>query len=292
MKILVTGGCGSIGSHLIAELKEKHELTLFDLAPPQSQDCKHIKGDVLKPEEVRKAVVGMDAVIHLVGGHSSPDPFLTMNLNAIGTFNVLECMAQEGVPRLLHSSSNSVFGAVFSKKPFSPEFFPLDVRARPRPQDPYGLAKLAAEQMCRGYHDGYGMRIISIRHCWVWVKDDPTRGRAQYARRAEIAAKGDDGRETPLNIRRLWGYIDVSDVVRGYLLALEKIDEVGHEVVNLSAADTFSDEKSIDLIRKYYPGVKQVSEAYHTEPHTALYGHEKARKLLGWEPQVSWRDMV
>ena len=289
MKILMTGGSGGIGTRLVDGLKDGHEITVFDIAEPKTKCCEYLSGSILDPEALAAAIGGMDVVIHLAGGHQSPDPHEVFRFNAQGTFNVLECMAGAGVKRLVHASSDSAFGLVFRKRHFCPEGFPITEEMEPGPQDCYGLAKLAAEEICRGYSQWHGIRSICLRHCWVWSRGHS--GLDPYADRAEIAAKGDDGRETWLNIGRLWGYIDVSDVVRAYILALRKIDDVEHEVFFLSAADTFTEEKSLDLITEYFPDTKNVSEEYRTDDNKSLFGCDKALKMLDWEPQVSWREM-
>lgn len=64
-----------------------------------------------------------------------------------------------------------------------------------------------------------------------------------------------------------------------------------HEVFFLSAGDTFTEERSLDLITKYFPDTKNVSEEYRTDDNKSLFGCDKALKMLGWEPEVSWREM-
>jgi nucleoside-diphosphate-sugar epimerase len=289
MKILVTGGSGSIGIRVVDDLKSEHAITVFDIAEPHTASCRHISGSILDPEALRETMQGMDVVIHLAGGHQSTDPHEVFGINAQGTFNVLESMARAGVTRLIHASSDSAFGLVFRKTHFCPEAFPIIEEMDPMPQDSYGLAKLAAENICRGYGKAYGIRSICLRHCWVWSRDSG--GVDHYADRSEIAAKGDDGRETWLNIGRLWGYVDISDVVKAYHLALGRIDDVEHEVLFLSAADTFTEEKSLDLITEYFPDTKSIGEVYRTDPYRSLFSCDKALRILGWKPQVSWRNM-
>ena len=228
MKVLVTGGSGWIGSAVVADLMDEYEITVFDVTEPRTEACKYVEGNILRPDSLTRAMNGTDAVIHLAGGHQSADPHEIMRLNALGSFNVLEGLARSTTTRLIAASSDSAFGLVFRKCHFCPEAFPVNEGMTPRPQDPYGLAKLAAENMCRGYAEGYGIRSICLRHCWVWGTNGPM-GNA-YLKREEIAGKGDDGTERWVNVGRLWGYIDISDVVRAYRLALERIDEVKHEI--------------------------------------------------------------
>ena len=289
MRVLVTGGSGLIGRNVVTDLTLRHEVRVLDLLPPPCEDCEFFRGDVGRPEDLRRAMDSVEAVVHIAGGHQSSDPYKVMHFNAMCTFNVLEVMAALGIKRLVYASSDSAFGLVFRKTHFCPPAFPISETLKPRPQDAYGLAKLLAEEMCRGYTEGYGIRTICLRHCWVWWKDAPHGN--PYRMRPEIAARGADGSEQRVNIGRLWGYVDMSDVVSAYRSALGNIDRVDHEVVFLSASDTFSDRESIDLIRECFPETRDVSDEYRVDPYKSLFDIAKAKHVLGWEPSVSWREV-
>jgi nucleoside-diphosphate-sugar epimerase len=167
--ILVTGGAGFMGSHLVAALAARGERVrvLDSLATGKRNNLAGLEGvvdfrigDIRRPEDVRGAVQGADCVVHLAGLRGVPrsqdHPGLIREVNVTGTSNVLACARAEGVTRVVYASSVLVYGG-------GP--FPQEENQIPRPVSPYGASKLESEALCQGretvilrYFNVYGPR--------------------------------------------------------------------------------------------------------------------------------------
>lgn len=283
MKILVTGGSGRIGRFVVAGLqKANHEVTIFDIKEPGESNSEFVGGSITSPAEIGSAMRGMDGVIHLAAIPSMmPDVQSAeyMNINVTGTFNVLEAAAKNNVSKVAIASSDSALGFVFSTHNLSPDYFPIDEDHPLKPQDPYGLSKLIGEELCKRTTRRYGTATICLRFCWVWFPQT-------YAHRTDIVTK-----ESDLNAKRMWGYVDVRDVAQACRLSVES-DNILHEAFFITAEDTFSDESSLELMRKHYSNVSQISDSYLVEKHKSMYDISKAKKILGYTPQYKWREVA
>lgn len=282
MKVLVTGGSGNIGRSVVAELSSSgHEVTIFDVKGPEGPSVEFVLGSVTEAKAIERAAKGMDAIVHLAAIPAlRPDvPGVEyMHVNVAGTFNVLEAAAKESVGKVVMASSDSTLGFVFCTHRFAPECFPIDEAHPLRPQDPYGLSKLLGEEVCKAATRKYGVQTVCLRFCWVWFEDT-------YAHRQDVL-DGDINTLTKI----LWGYVDVRDAAQACRLAVESTDPTPHDAFFITAADTFADTPSLDLIRTHFPEVRTVSNAYLAGPYKGLIDTSKARKLLGYAPQYTWRD--
>lgn len=280
MKVLVTGGNGRIGRFVVAELQtQKHDVIVFDMAGPGDADVDFVKGDITRPDEIDRAMKGVDGIVHLAAIPSMMPgvPYVEyMNVNVTGTFNVLAAAANNNVGKIAIASSDSALGFVFSTHSFSPNYFPIDEDHPLQPQDPYGLSKLMGEELCKMATRRYGIKTICLRFCWVWFPDT-------YAHRNTIA-------KADISANQMWGYVDVRDVSQACRLAMEA-KNILCESFFITAQDTFSDDESIELIKKNYPKVRQISNDYLTEKHKSLFDTSKAKKLLGYRPQYRWREV-
>lgn len=174
MKVLVTGGCGFLGARIAARLASRGDrVTVFDAVAPATAvpaGAAVVTGDITDAEAVAEAVGGgIDAVVHcaaVVGVPASVrDPLRCVSVNVAGSVVLLEAMRRAGVRRLVHLSSNEVYGDA-SATPIA-EDHPL------RPQLPYGVTKLAVEQLCRDYGALYGIASVSLRGSWIYAPDFP-----------------------------------------------------------------------------------------------------------------------
>lgn len=181
---LVTGGAGFIGSHVVDELVHRGERVrvLDDFSTGKRENiASHlesielIEGDLTDQVTVKRAVNGVHYVLHLGAipsvSHSVADPLTCNAVNVIGTLNVLIAARDEGVKRVVYSSSTSVYGndPVLPKR----EGMPTD------PISPYAVSKLSGEGYCRAFCEVYGLQTVALRYFNVFgPRQDPT---SQYA---------------------------------------------------------------------------------------------------------------
>lgn len=169
MKYLVTGGAGFIGSNIAEELvRRKAGVRVLDslitgnldnIRPFRSK-IDFIKGDIRDKKDLRRALKGVDYVIHQAALRSVPksvdDPFTTNDINVSGTLNLLMESKKAGVKRVVYASSSSAYGDV--KK------FPQKETDLPKPISPYGVSKLAAENYCITFARTFGLETVSLRY--------------------------------------------------------------------------------------------------------------------------------
>ena len=306
MEILVTGGSGTIGGYVLRELlRTGHTVSGYSRTAPLVEGVRFIQGDIAKPDRLRDACQGHDAIIHLAAvpgpGRATPEQLLYVNV--MGTVHVLEAAVQAGVDKVVFASSGAATGFSFQKHEIVPRWLPLDEEHPCEPQDEYGLSKLLGEITCKSYSEAYGIRIICLRinHNWyldregaeVAVRSGWARGftvEELWTKRYRKTIEDPEGERpvpgppSPRNI--LWAFTDARDAAQAFRLAVEN-DEIVQEVFLINGDDTCSTTATRTLIARYYPDVplKEPLEGYAT-----LWSHEKATRMLGYRPQYTWRE--
>ncbi|MFK0117959.1 SDR family NAD(P)-dependent oxidoreductase [Streptomyces sp. NPDC090994] len=241
-KILVTGGAGTIGSHLVDLLAEggAREIVVLDnfvrgrranLATALTSGAVEIvEGDVRDATTVRKATEGADLVFHLAAiriTQCAEEPRLANEVLVDGTFNVLEAAAEAGVSKVVASSSASVYGMA--------ETFPTTERHHPYNNDTfYGAAKAFNEGMLRSFHAMYGLDYVALRYFNVYGPRMDIHGlyTEVLIRWMERIAAG----EPPLILgdgTQTMDFVDVRDIARANVLAAES--DVTDEVFNIAS---------------------------------------------------------
>jgi len=289
-KVVVTGGAGFIGSHLVDALIEKG----FDVHVIDNLSCGHIeyvnKGAVLHKldirdlESIKPVVKGVKYVFHLAAlprvQFSIQNPSETNDVNVIGTLNVLIASKEGGVEKVIYSSSGSVYG--------DQSTMPLVESMVADPISPYALHKYIGELYCRLWSRVYQLPTVSLRYFNVYgSRLDPNGEHAlligkfikQKKEGKKLTVTG-DGKQTR-------DFTHVSDVVQANILAAES-GQVGEgEVINIGAGKNQSINKIAELVGgevEYIPA--------RLEPRDSLADNSKARKLLDWEPRVSIEDGI
>jgi nucleoside-diphosphate-sugar epimerase len=182
MRFLVTGGAGFIGSHIVEELlRRKQQVRVLDNFSTgkrenlnfaaNSRDLEIIDGDIRDRETVARAIDGTQGVFHEAALVSVPatveQPRLSLEINALGSFNVFEAAQNARVGRVVYASSAAVYGDSAD--------LPLAENVLPRPQTPYGLDKLYTEHLGGLYYSLYGLETFALRYFNVFgPRQDPT----------------------------------------------------------------------------------------------------------------------
>ncbi len=281
MKILITGGSGSVGKYIVDELlRYKHTIGVLDLNPPTRNVWYH-DVDVMNLDHVVKAVKGYDAIIHMAGIphplNHPPEKVFSLNVN--GTFNVLEAAARANVKKVVFTSSESVLGFAFMTQYMAPEYVPIDELHPLRPQDPYGLSKFIGEQICRTYSARYGIRTVCLRAPWIWLPEGGERER--YKSLVSEHHKW---------CNNLWSFVHAYDAAQAHRLAVEKDLESLHECFFITAQDNWTGIDSRSLLRTYFPEVKNFAQDFTGA--ASLLSYRKAKEMLGYEPRHTVRDIL
>ena len=305
MKILVTGGAGCIGSHLVERLCEKnHEVTIYDNMMRGGEASRNIKevlatcepkvvtGDILDFEKVKETFQeGFDTVYHMAALPSHrlalEKPREYAETDIMGTVNILEAARlSETSPTVVFASSNKIYGK--QKPPFREDMDPM-------PEGPYGQAKLSSEEWCMQYAKYYGMNTPVIRyHHVLGPRTQPDREVSIFTERVMngqnpiVHGKTEDGKFVSCAA----DYTDVSDAVEGTLLAANKVK--GFDVFNLATGKVTTVEEIARLVMRFV-GRQLPIEHREMLPHETLVhlsDVSKAKNKLGFTPKVSVEESV
>ncbi|MBA7597525.1 UDP-N-acetylglucosamine 4-epimerase [subsurface metagenome] len=301
MKVLVTGGAGFIGSHLVDGLLARgHSVTVLDDLSSGTMDnlkthtdnpaFRFIQGDIRDAEAVKRALAGVDAVIHEAAMISVPlsvkNPEFARSVNVDGTLTLLKASLGHGVKRFVYSSSCAVYGEQAE--------LPISEDVPPQPLSPYASSKLAAEKNCLTFHEREGLETICLRYFNVY---GPRQTFGEYAgvmmkflerlRSDQPPIIYGDGEQTR-------DFVYVSDVVDATLLALER-EGVAGEVMNIGTgeATSINDLCEIFLTAAGNTGLKPIHESSRAgDIRHSQADIKKAKKLLGFKPRVSLKEGV
>ena len=311
MKVLVIGGAGYIGSHVVKEMmKAGHEVTVFDnlssglrcnLFPKND----FIYGNILIERDLDQAFArGFDAFVHLAAfkaaGESMVEPEKYSINNITGTLNIMNAAVKHNCKRMIFSSSAAVFG--------SPEYLPIDEDHPKNPENYYGFTKLEIERFMNWYDQLRGMRFAALRYFNAagYDPEGEIRGLEQnpanlLPRVMEVAAGMKSGMKvfgTDYDTRDgtcIRDYVHVTDLARAHVMALDYITKNDKSLtVNLGTEKGTTVKEIIDAARKI-TGKEIPSEDVERRPGdpACLYATSKrAKELLGWEPKYSDVDTL
>lgn len=304
--VLVTGGSGNLARYVIEELRPAYELTLFDrISPSQAPfpfdyDGPMVIGELTSQDDCDRAiqVAQPDVIVHLgaipvptdsptltarmiAEGFTPPalPPDETFRTNVLGTYYLLDAAQRHGVNKIVAASSYFVLGIGFrtSGEPFAVDYLPLDEEHPSRPEDTYSLSKVLNEETYRAYARAFGIQTIALRLLRVTFphRDDPAK---------VFNAQPPD----PLGEDFLsWiEYVDARDVAQAIRLSIEATDLPAFESF-IIGTDVMIAGDPRDVVRRLYP---DLSDKIDRWPAGELpFSIAKARRLLGYAPQHSWR---
>jgi nucleoside-diphosphate-sugar epimerase len=279
MKIAVTGGSGKLGSTVVTVLREAgHTVVSLDVTAPREDGS--VRVDLTDYGQVVDALTGVDgvhdgvdALVHLA---AIPAPGIvpdvaTFHNNMRATFNVLWAAKRLGIRNIVTASSETVLGLPFETPP---PYIPVDEEYPARPESVYSLVKHLEEQMAiELVRWDPSTKIVALRF-------------SNVMRPEEYAGFGVFDEDTASRRWNLWGYIDARDGGQAVLKALEA-DLTGFERFIIAAADTVMTRPNAELVAAEFPDVPTRGDLGVND---TLLSIEKARRVLGFEPEYSWRD--
>ncbi len=286
MKVLVTGGSGFIGSHVVDKLKDNGiDVRIYDMVLPTfRKDIEFYQGSLLDLESLGMALMGIDAVYHLAAIADVKDvferPHYAESVNVRGTINVLEAARRAGVKRVIYASTIWVYSDAIPEN--VDENTPL-----PAPSHLYTATKLASEYYCQAYAKLYGMGVTILRY---GIPYGPrARGGAVVPIFVNKILKGE-----PLTIAgdgsQYRRFVYVEDLAEGNVLALKSIAK--NKIYNLDGREKITIRQIVDTAQKI-TGISAKTETIPSRPGDfggKIVSSELARKELGWEPKTSFEQ--
>lgn len=301
MKIMVTGGVGFIGSHLVDRLleMENHVITYDNLDryyTGKESNIRHnlkkpkfafVKASILNYPKLVKAMKNVNLVFHLAAQvgvrFSAEHPIKTNSVNTGGTLNVLSAARETGVKKVIFASSSSVYGSL--------KTMPVSEEHPTEPISVYGASKLACEKYCKIYNDLMGLPVVILRYHTVYGP----RQRSDMAihKWTKLIAEGKppvvygDGNQT-----RDFTYID--DAIEGTLKAAE-VDGIEGEIFNLGGGSRTSVNAVVGLLLQSSgrEDIKPIHAQSNPSDVQDTYADiTKAKKLLRYDPKVPLREGI
>jgi len=297
MKCLVTGGAGFIGSHIVEALVGRGDTVrvLDNLSTGRQENLQlfghqieFIEGDLREQTDLERAVAGVEVIFHQAALRSVPrsidDPVATNEVNITGTLKLLLAARKAGVRRVVYASSSSAYG--------DQKTFPQVETMRPAPLSPYAVSKLTAELYSVMFSRTFGLETVSLRYFNVFgPRQHPESQYAAVIPKFMQSARSGEPLEVHSDGKQSRDFTYVANVVHANLLAAEKPKAVG-EFFNIANGQNYS---LLDLIAVLEKFVGHKLERRHTPARAgdirktwANIG--KAKRLLGYKPQVGWEE--
>lgn len=292
-RLLITGGCGFIGSNLIAHLQANGgpEIRVFDNESLGSRahiaefDIEFVQGDIRDEAAVCSAVKGVDAVVHLAADtrviDSIENPSQNFDVNVRGSFNLFSAMRAAGVTRVVSASTG---GAILGEA--AP---PVHEDIPPRPLAPYGASKLAVEGYCSAFNGSYGFSATSLRFSNIYGPRSYHKGSvvAAFLKRImadeEVIVYGDG--------KQIRDYVFVEDICRGITQALTT-ESPG--VYQLGSGKPTTLRALIDMLQEAIGTEREIRVRYEKHRNGEILETwcdiSNARRALGYTPAIDLPD--
>ena len=277
-RICVTGAAGQAGRAVVRDLLEHgYDVAATDIAVSEADRFEGmLRADLTDYGQALEALRGAEAVVHLanIPAPGMATPPVTFNTNITMNFNVFQAAANLGLSRVVWASSETTLGLPFD---VPPRYAPVDEDHYPVPTSTYALSKVATETIAGHFAQWSGIPFVALRFSNIWRPEDYHEFPSFWA----------DARDRRWN---LWGYIDERDVALSCRLALEAPREAvaGHPAFIIAAADTVMRRPSLELMTEVFPDVP-VRDG--VSGNDTLLDIAKARRMLGYDPQFSWREL-
>lgn len=303
MRVLITGGAGFIGSHLVEAFLQMgaHVCVLDNMRTGHRDRLKEaleesrgrgrftlFEGDITDPTIVQDAVAGVDYVLHQAAlpsvQRSVEDPLSTNRVNVEGTLNVLVAAREAGVKRVIYASSSSVYGDSLQ--------LPKVEDLAPSPGSPYAVSKLAGEAYCRAFTRVYGLETVSLRYFNVFgPRQDPTSPYAAVVPRFIDALGRDAAPVIYGDGSQSRDFTYIANVVGANLLAIEA-SGVSGEVFNIACGEAVSLHGILQWLAEFLgrPVHPEYQPPRAGDIRHSLADISKAARRLGYGPVIRCRE--
>ena len=292
-RVIFTGGSGKAGRHVVQHLVDHgYRVLNLDTKPLANPAVRTLITDITDSGQVFNALSSYTG-LHEFDENLAPEPIDAVvhfaaiprimivpdnevyRVNVMGTYNILEAATKLNIRKVIIASSETTYGIVFNHTHRDPEYFPLDEDYPVDPRDSYATSKICNERTAQAFAGRSGADIYAIR---IGNVIEPH----EYENFSKFF-------KTPDFRKRIaWSYIDARDLGQITLRAIEK-DGLGYQVFNAANDDTSSDLPTAELLKRFYPNVPVKAELGEYE---TLLSNRKARDMLGFRPEHSWRKYV
>jgi nucleoside-diphosphate-sugar epimerase len=289
MRVFVTGSAGHLGEALIRTLRSTGHHDVVGLDVMASHFTSEV-GSILDRSFVKRCMKGMDAVFHTATLHKphvithSRQHFVDINIT--GTLNLLEEAASVGIQSFVFTSTTSAFGAALMPPAGAPAVWVTE-GVTPVPKNIYGVTKVAVEDLCELFHRDHGLACLVLRTSRFFPEEDDCAA-------IRHAYEDDNVKVNEYLYRR----VDLEDVVRAHLLALERAPSIGFGRYIITATTPFLPDDLFDLhvnaplvVRRRVPEyeAEYARRGWKMFPSIdRVYVNEKARRDLGWNPRYNF----
>jgi len=290
---IVTGGAGFIGSHIVEKLLQlEHMVVVIDNEYSDNdnfhwrKDTLNVNIDITDYKALKQACTGADYIFHLAAeariGPAIENPVNAVNINTIGTCNVLQCAREVGAKKVLYSSTSSGYG--LNEAP----------NVETQPDDclnPYSVSKIAGEKLCKMYTDLYGLNTIIFRYFNVFGERAPRKG--QYAPVTGIFLRQKAAGESLTIVgdgEQRRDYIYVKDVANANVMAAisNPDDDAYGQVYNVGSGKNYSVNEIASFISDDTINIPpRIGEAKNS-----LANIDKIQKTFAWKPEVDVEQWI
>ncbi len=295
MKILVTGGAGFIGSHVVdAYIQQGHQVGVLDNLSTGHKDfvnssAQLYEADITDAAAVKQIIAQFQPEVinhhaaHIQVGHSVQDPQFDAQINIIGLLNVMEAAQQAGVKKIIMASTG---GAMYGNKSV-----PFDESMKEEPLSPYGVSKRSGELYLHYYFEQHHIPYTVLRYSNVYGPRQNPHGESgviaifsEFMAQGKVPVINGDGTHTR-------DYVNVSDVARANVLAVTT-DYVG--ALNIGTNTEVSTNEVFDRVAEEF-GLKvekQYGPARPGEQVRSVLSYHKAQQILSWQPTITFDEGV
>jgi len=285
MKIAITGGSGLIGTELCNLFKQNHDVTVLDFKESKISGVNFVKIDIENSNEIIDSTKEIDLIIHLAASlgvvETEKNPVKTLDVNAIGTKNVLEACKENNIKKIIFSSSSEIYG--------EPEVIPIKEIDRITPITTYGISKLMAEEYIKSYSRVYDIKYTIFRLFNVYGEKQANRWVVpEFVKKIvndeEVNIHGDGN--------QVRAFCHVSDIANAFSFALTKgnneVFNVGNNFEPISIKDlatriiSLTKSKSKIKFISFDDSSRNRREIVNRAPDIS-----KAGKILGYKPTIS-----